>query len=157
MRVAKWILLGLLALPALEFAVFMLATYQFGFLATVLASLATSLIGFAVLRQAGRDRFQRLRSVVAGGRVSGLNEGALLSMLGGLLLLLPGFITDAIGAVLLSPSVQAWIRARITPIAFGRGHARKRSASGRGSVIDLDPKEWRRIPEKPSSRRRERS
>ncbi len=158
MRVTKWVLIGLIGLPAAELAVFMLAVYQFGFLATVLVSLATSLIGLAVLRQTGRDRIARLRSALAGGHVSRFNEGGLFTMLGGLLLLLPGFVTDAIGALLLAPSVQAQIRARIRPVDLARAHGRKRARSGRGSVIDLDPQEWRRIPDKPTARaKRERS
>ena len=73
-------------------------------------------------------------------------------MLGGFLLLLPGFLTDVLGALLLLPPTQRAIGA-----ALRRAVGRAERTSGEPGVVDLPPEEWRRVPEEriphqPSSR-----
>jgi UPF0716 protein FxsA len=65
-----------------------------------------------------------------------------LTVLGGFLLVLPGFITDAIGALLLLPFTR-----RLLGAALRRAVGRAERASGRPDVVDLPPGEWRRVPE----------
>jgi UPF0716 family protein affecting phage T7 exclusion len=62
-------------------------------------------------------------------------------MLGGILLVFPGFITDTVGALLFVPQFQRWAAA-----AIGRARQRRRAARD-PSVIDLTPKEWRQVGE----------
>ena len=65
-------------------------------------------------------------------------------MLGGILLVFPGFITDVLGALLLVPAVRRQLRAA-DRAARARNARRQRDPS----VIDLTPKEWRQVSEKP--------
>jgi UPF0716 protein FxsA len=66
--------------------------------------------------------------------------------LGGILLLLPGFITDLAGACLLLGPVRRWLGATI-----GRAIERRRPRTGARPVIDLRADEWRPVadPEPP--------
>jgi UPF0716 protein FxsA len=72
-------------------------------------------------------------------------------MLAGLLLIIPGFITDIIGLLLFIPAVRdiAWnaIRSRIIIVGNRGGTA----AAGRGGrqtkVIDLDEQDYREVDE----------
>ena len=64
-------------------------------------------------------------------------------MLGGILLVFPGFITDVLGALLLSRRSGASCARLI-------GRARETRRRQRDpSVIDLTPKEWHQVSEKP--------
>jgi UPF0716 family protein affecting phage T7 exclusion len=64
-------------------------------------------------------------------------------MLGGILLVFPGFITDLLGAALLVPSFRRWAGAAL------RNLARKRRRGGPDApVIDLEPDQWHRLPDR---------
>ena len=82
-----------------------------------------------------------------------LDGRGFLTVLGGFLLLLPGFLTDVLGAMLLLPPTQKAIGA-----ALRRAVGRVERASGEPGVVDLPPDQWRRVPEEripqqPSSRK----
>jgi UPF0716 protein FxsA len=68
--------------------------------------------------------------------------GGVMVVLGGILLLLPGFITDLVGAGLLVAPVRRWLGATI-----GRAVGGPQRATGPGSVVDLAPTEWRPVPD----------
>jgi UPF0716 family protein affecting phage T7 exclusion len=62
--------------------------------------------------------------------------------LGGILLLLPGFITDLAGASLLIGPVR-----RALGVAISRAIGRRRARTGARPVIDLTADEWRPVPD----------
>jgi UPF0716 family protein affecting phage T7 exclusion len=68
-------------------------------------------------------------------------------MLGGLLLVFPGFITDLLGAALLVPPLRRWLRGKL---AQARRDQRRRGRDDH--IIDLAPSEWQQI----SDQRRDR-
>ncbi|MEZ5750513.1 MAG: FxsA family protein [Paracoccaceae bacterium] len=111
------ILLFFVALPLIEIALMVAIGSQIGVLATLLLVILSAVLGMSVLR----GQSERARGLMRGGmRVSPamfMAQGA-FRVVGGLLLILPGFLTDAIGLVLLVPLVQklllAWIAARAT-------------------------------------------
>jgi UPF0716 protein FxsA len=154
MSLLKWAIFGLLMLPFAEIAVFVAVGLKIGFLAALALTILTSLAGMAVIRRAGAAEVARMRGAL-GDRVITrveLNGPGFLTVLGGFLLLLPGFLTDIAGALLLLPVTQSFIRA-----TMGRAVARAERASGRPETIDLDPAQWRQVPEerigqKPTSR-----
>lgn len=80
-----------------------------GVLATVLLLLLSWPVGGWVLREQGRAAWRRLGTAVAAGRSPGREvlDGALI-VLGGVLLIVPGFISDAIGALVLLPPTR-WL------------------------------------------------
>jgi UPF0716 protein FxsA len=144
MNMAKWLLLALLALPIMELAVFIAVAGSIGFLWALLLVAATSLAGAMVLRHAGGNHIARVR--VAMGQ--GLGEGGFsalqadsaggLTLLAGILLLIPGFITDVLGLLLLLAPLR-----RALGAALRRGGPPPR----RDGVVDLPPEQWHRVPD----------
>jgi UPF0716 protein FxsA len=141
---AKKVAIALLLLPLAELVAFALVAWTIGLPAALGLMLLTSLAGALVLRRAGRGRMAGLRAAL--GRHEGIQgatggAGPWLA-LGGILLLLPGFITDLAGACLLVGPVRRWLGATI-----GRAIDRRRPRTGAGSVIDLRADEWRPVPD----------
>jgi UPF0716 protein FxsA len=141
MNMAIWLLLAVLALPAAEVVVFVLVALKAGFGPTLLAVLATSLIGALMLRQAGAQ-LSRVRVVLGPQRITALeaDSGGTMLLISGILLLIPGFITDAIGLLLL----VAPLRRALAALAVR--HARRQAAAADG-VVDLGRDEWRDVPQ----------
>jgi UPF0716 protein FxsA len=139
----KWIIVAILLLPVAEIAAFMLVTAIIGLTWALGLMLATTLAGFLVLRWAGRGRLAHFRVAVADSDVTGIqaNTGGFLTVLAGLLLFLPGFLTDLIGAVLLIGPVRSWCGATFRLWV-------KRSERSDRSVIDLAPGEWEQVPDR---------
>lgn len=140
----KRIAIALLLLPAAEVVAFLLVAWAIGFLPALGLMVLTSLAGGLVLRHAGRGQIAHLRVAM---RHNGVTEvaghaGSLMFALGGILLLLPGFITDLLGAGLLVAPVRRWLGATI-----GRVLGATERPTGPGSVIDLAPDEWRPVPD----------
>ena len=78
-----------------------------GALPTVLLVIFTAVLGSWLLRQQGFATFRRFQESLARGEVPAYEivEGPLI-LLGGLLLLTPGFITDIMGIVCLIPPLR---------------------------------------------------
>ena len=82
-----------------------------GALPTVLLVLAISVAGAWLVRAQGFAILTRIQADLAQGRIpaAGLLDGA-LALLGGLLLLTPGFFTDFLGLFFLAPPTRAIIK-----------------------------------------------
>jgi len=148
MNVAKWLLLGFLALPLMELAVFIAVAATIGFAWALLLVLATSFSGMLVLRHAGGDHIARVRVAMKNRSITSFqadSAGALV-LLAGFLLLIPGFITDVAGLLLLLAPLRRWLAA-----AFGGGTPPRRA----DGVVDLEPEQWHRVPDPALSDRRE--
>ncbi|MFF4836768.1 FxsA family membrane protein [Streptomyces sp. NPDC001315] len=63
-------------------------------------------LGAVVIKRAGRRAFQNLNEALQRGGSPSKGSGNGLMMLGGLLLMIPGLISDAVGLLLLIPPVQ---------------------------------------------------
>ena len=139
----KWIILAILLLPLAEIAAFILVAVVAGLGWALILMLATTLTGFLVLRHAGRGRIAHFRVAVADTDIAGIqaNAGGFLTVLAGLLLFLPGFLTDLIGAALLIGPVRRWCGRTL------RLWARRRTPADR-STIDLAPGEWQHLPDR---------
>ena len=139
----KWILRGLIALPVAEIGVFILVVASFGFVWALGIMLATTIAGLIVLRMAGRGQIALFRSAGISGIEARFeaNPHGFLVVLGGILLVLPGFITDVIGLLLLLAPIRQWCGQ-----AFGGFAARREGA--KDGVIDLSADQWRREPKR---------
>ncbi|WP_018860803.1 FxsA family protein [Thioalkalivibrio sp. ALJ3] len=106
-----------------------------GALATVALVVATAVVGLLLFRLQGLYHWRRLQQSLARGEMParGLVEGWLL-MSAAVLLLLPGFFTDAAGFVLLVPPLRRWAAEGI----LRRGMIRART-SGSGAAGPGDP------------------
>lgn len=141
----------LIALPVAEVLAFIEVGLAIGWLWAVVALLGTSVLGLLLLRMQGRAAIERVSLAVAKRRAPGTAalDGA-LGFLGALLLVVPGFISDAAGALLLLAPTRAlarrWIARRYTGRAmrfvaatsrFGSG-ARMRPADVESTAIEDD-------------------
>jgi UPF0716 protein FxsA len=162
MSLVKWTLIGLLLLPAAELAALIMAAALLGWPLAAGLFVATSVVGVMLLRRCGRDDLERLRATVArdGIHAIRLDSPGAAPLLGGILLVFPGFITDIAGATLFIPGVRRWLGTKLAQ-AWGEHRRRRRDRH----VIDLAPGEWRQIqdqrdhrpPGESESRRRSRS
>jgi UPF0716 protein FxsA len=148
----KWIIVAILALPVAELVAFLLVAGEIGLLRAVALQVAASLVGFLLLRHAGSAQLSRLRADVAAHRAStrGLlgPRGALV--LAGILLFIPGFITDACGLAVLVPPV----RRRMAALARGALMPRRPREHRPDPVIDLAPDEWREVTKSDGAKKR---
>jgi UPF0716 protein FxsA len=154
MRLALRIAVVLLLLPAAEFLVFLLIAWAIGLLPALGLMLLTSLAGAFVLHRVNHGQFRGFRAVLRHRGVIGTTTppgGGLLVAFAGVLLILPGFITDLIGAGLLVPPLR-----RRCGAALGQAMRRAPQPNGPGAVIDLAPTEWKAIPERKPRRQRRR-
>jgi len=147
----KWIIAAILLLPIAEIAVFVAVAAAVGLAYAFTLMLVTSLAGFLVLRQAGRGKLAHFRVAVADSDITGFeaNTGGVLTVLAGLLLLLPGFITDLIGGLLLIGPVRRWCSARFRRAMTGRERSRT-------DVVDLTPGEWTQVPDRELENKRDK-
>jgi UPF0716 protein FxsA len=113
--------LFLIGMPVLEVFVFIEVGLAIGWLPAVVALLGTSVIGVQLLRIQGRSAIERVSVAVSEHRAPGAAalDGALGS-LGGLLLVVPGFISDALGALLMFTPTRALTRRWISRHYAGR-------------------------------------
>lgn len=149
MNVAKWVLCALLALPLLELATFIAVATVIGFGWALGLVLAGSLAGLLILRHAGGNHIARMRVALDQRSFTALqtesSSGQIL--LAGILLLIPGFITDLTALFLLVTLLR-----RTASAAFGRPMTNVRT----DGVVDLGPEQWHQVPDPPLPDRRER-
>jgi UPF0716 protein FxsA len=96
--------LALVGVPLLEIYVVIEVGRAIGVPATLALLILDALLGTILMRSQGRAVWRRARETLRAGRVPGREalDGALV-IVGGALLIAPGFITDALGALLLVP------------------------------------------------------
>ena len=113
------LVVGLVALA--ELVIFLLVAAWIGLGWTILATLLTGALGWILLTRQGTraltDLRERARSRQAPGRELG---DAGLVALGGLLMVLPGFLSDLVGLLLLLPVTRRPARALLGRMAFSR-------------------------------------
>jgi UPF0716 protein FxsA len=123
-----------LVVPAVEIYVLVQVGSAIGALDTIGLLLLVSLIGAWIVKQQGSGAVRRIRDELAMGRMPGasLVDGALI-FCAGVLLLVPGFVTDAFGLLLLVPPVRHLVRALLARRFDLRVHAVSTGATGGGS------------------------
>lgn len=115
------LLVALIVVPLLELFVIIQVGQQIGALPTILLLLAVSLLGAYLLRREGRATWRAFREASAQGSVPTRQvvDGALV-LLGGALMLTPGFLTDAVGLLCVLPFTRAALRGLLTRYAGAR-------------------------------------
>jgi UPF0716 protein FxsA len=143
MNVAIWLLIAVLALPLAEIVLFVVIAVWVGFAWALLGVLATSVAGALMLRLGGGGHVARMKVMMGAQRVTALqsDSAGTMYLLAAILLLIPGFITDAIGLLLLIAPLRRALGAMLL-----RAFTSPRTPRGDG-VVDLDPQEWRQVPE----------
>lgn len=101
----------LIVVPVLEVFVFVEVAQAIGWPAALLLFAGGSLLGMQLVRIEGRAAIQRVRLAVSGRRQpTGAALDGALRFLGSVLLAVPGFVTGALGALLLLRPTRALVR-----------------------------------------------
>ncbi len=114
-------LLLLIGVPLLELYFLIRVSVAIGALPTLGLAIVTAVVGAALVRQQGFSVLQRVQRALQRGELPAheLIDGALL-LVAGIFLLLPGFLTDATGFLLLLPPLRRWLRQRVLLNQRGR-------------------------------------
>ncbi|SHM88390.1 FxsA family protein [Roseibium suaedae] len=145
------ILAGIILLPLIEIAVFIQVGSAIGALPTILLTILTAVAGTLMLRQQGLSLLMRMQRELESGQVPGkdIMHGAMI-VLASILLLIPGFVTDALGLLLFIPPIRdaiaRFIISRSRVVVVG-GSPRRREEG----VVDLDEGDWTRREDAPGS------
>lgn len=161
------LLVAFIVVPLIELAVIGQVSQAIGLSWTLVALLVVSVAGAWLVRREGSRAWQRLRATLGAGRMptDEVLSGALV-LVGGALLLTPGFVTDAVGLALVVPptrrliaaAVKSQVGRRVSIATFGGGligdrlggvtggqRARpRRDHPGDGQVVDVEVVDVRR-------------
>ena len=157
------LLLAFLVVPLIELYLFVQVSATIGFGAAVFWIVAVSIIGAWLVKREGMGALRRANARVAAGEVP-TDEviNGILIVFAGALMLTPGFLTDAVGLVLLLPPTRAVVRVGLRrrfasgPILIGRRVAggfgfggpgsSPHTSSGHGDVMDAES--WEDPPDR---------
>ena len=137
-----WLLLIFIVVPLIEIGLFIQVGGWIGLWPTLAIILAMAFLGAWLLRREGARAFLDLRQSIADLRdpSESMAHGALI-LFAGVLLITPGFFTDAMGlALLIRPVRSLAIRAigqRFRIVQMG-GAAQGRASNPEGDVIDAE-------------------
>lgn len=129
----------------LELYVLIQVGQAIGGLATIALLIVMSIVGATLLRREGRRTWQALRAAMAAGRLPAreVADGVLV-VIGGALILAPGFVTDVIGLLMILPASRPAFRGLLTGLLTRRlgliglaGHAVRHAR--RQSAVRPDP------------------
>ena len=140
----------LILIPVIEIAVFIYVGQAIGVWKVIALVFLSAIIGAMLLRYQSLSVLKKINRDIRQGQTPevGLVDGVLI-VIGALLLIIPGFVTDAIGLLLMIPFVRGAIRhavrSRITVTSFrtrrphGRGSGRSRRPAAGWSVPAARP------------------
>lgn len=139
-RAAPWLLLIIIGVPALELAVIISVGGAIGVWPTVISVFLTAIIGLSIIRPQSRTLMVKAQERMAAGEPPREEtfHGICLA-LAGAMLMFPGFVTDALGFLLLLPPLRNQLYA-LTNRRFAEA-ARKHDAAANQSgptVVDGD-------------------
>ena len=154
------LLLAFLVVPIVELYIFVQVAGAIGFAYTLFWIVAVSIIGAWLVKREGMGALRRANEKVARGEMptDELVNGILI-LFAGALMLTPGFLTDAMGLLLVFPPSRALLRGTVRrrfaagPIIIGRPGAgfgagpRRPPTSGSHQVWDVES--WEDPPEDP--------
>jgi len=132
-------LAALIALAAIEIYVIVVIAHAIGAAWTVAALIASTLAGLWLTRVQHRRAWSALREAVATGAVPDRELGdAALIFVGGALIAIPGFVTDAFGLLAVAPITRPAMRRLLGFVLLGRAAALGRR-SARTTHQDTSP------------------
>jgi UPF0716 protein FxsA len=110
-----------IVVPIAELYVIIQVGQLIGVVPTLILLLADAILGSLLLKHQGRGAWRRFNEALAARRFPGREvvDGALI-IVGGTLLLTPGFLTDIFGLFLLLPPTRAITRRLLKRVTIGR-------------------------------------
>lgn len=154
-QLSRWLLpvlvVGFILVSILEVWLLTVVGSAIGLVPTLIILVAEAAIGAVLLRREGRKSWAALVSAYEQGRVpTGQLADAALVLVGGLMLILPGFFTDIVGLAFLLPPTRPLVRKALgwmvatqaSRSGFNIGVIRAQNAPGTvpGTVVNDDPK-----------------
>jgi UPF0716 protein FxsA len=138
--VVRFLFVPFVLLPLLELFILIQVGSRIGAAPTIGLVLLTAAIGLWLLRQQGYRTLLNAREKVAQGQVPAEEMlGGVLVAVGGLLLLLPGFLTDFVGiCCLLPPLRRIFLKRILRPWLVPAGVVVHRESRGRIIEGDFD-------------------
>ncbi len=123
--------------PLVELLAVVAVAREIGVFATLLALLVVSVVGAALAKRSGLSAWRRAQGELAAGRppARSLLDGALV-LAAGVALFVPGFVSGAIGALVLLPPVRAVLRPVL--LSWMGARAARAARSGRLSAVVVD-------------------
>jgi UPF0716 protein FxsA len=110
-----------IVVPIAELYVIIQVGQAIGVWPTLALLLADALLGSWLLKHQGQGAWRRFNEALAQGRFPGTEVvDGLLIVVGGTLLLAPGFLTDIVGLIFLIPPTRAIVRAILKRFTIGR-------------------------------------
>ena len=113
----RWLLLLILIVPALEIGIFIWAGGIIGPWWVIFFIILTGVIGAALAKREGLETLNRARTEMSYGQLPAeqIFDGICI-LIGAVVLLTPGFITDTFGFLLLLPGTRTPIKRRLQNI-----------------------------------------
>ncbi len=120
-RLTRLALVALLVLPIIEIVVVVAVGQAIGGWPTFLLLVATSLLGAWLIRREGGRAWRALEQAVRSGRMPAreIADGVVV-LVGGALLLAPGFVTDVLGLLLVLPFTRPVARSMLAAVISRR-------------------------------------
>jgi len=115
------LLLAFIVVPLAEIYVLIQVGQVIGVWWTILLLIADSVLGTWLIRREGGRAWRALQTALSSGRMPAreLADGALI-LIGGTLMLAPGFVTDAVGILLILPLTRPVARRLLTTVVARR-------------------------------------
>ncbi len=112
----------LLAVPIFELAIVLLSGKLIGVFPTIILVIGTGILGVYLAKTKGINAFQQLKTAISNGQAPGdaIIDGV-LTFIGSIVLVLPGFVSDIIGILLVipatrklfKPAIYYWLRKKM--------------------------------------------
>jgi UPF0716 protein FxsA len=115
-RLPAWLLVvAFIVVPLVEIFVLIQVGQVIGAWPTILLLIVDSIVGGWLVKHEGRRAWAALNTALQSGRMPAreLADGALI-LVGGTLMLTPGFVTDGVGMVLILPLTRPLVRKFLT-------------------------------------------
>jgi len=128
-----------IGVPVVEIATFIKVGGEIGIFSTIAFTFFTAFLGVVLVRWQGFQALEEMRQAMDAGKppVMEIVGGALI-LLAGVLLLVPGFVTDAIGFILLVPPLRRAIAAAIIGWLERNAVVSARTGPGGVTVIEAE-------------------
>ena len=123
-HVLRWVFLALLVVPIIEVAVIIAVGRVIGGWPTFILLIAESALGAWIVKREGGRTWDQLRDALRSGAMPSRQlADAALVLIGGCLLLTPGFVTDAVGFFFIlpftRPITRRWLEALVARRLLG--------------------------------------
>ena len=135
-RTLSMVAVAVLLVPVVEIAVAVAVARGIGGGATVLLVLLGSVLGGVLLRREGAGALRDLRERRPGAMAPAVAADRALRVVGALLLVFPGLLTDAVGLLLLLPPVRVAVGAALGRRLRRQFDVARRRVTVQGQVLD---------------------